>query len=174
MHEAEKLEEAEFFLKQMASAGNDDKAYTYNLSAFISAARSILFYARSEAKRKSGSHAWIEQQESGSSVISFFTSRRNVSIHKEPVSPEKQLRVHIGETLHFSDMNDLLRIIRTNTDTVLFRDDKSVPSIQTALVADGTNWPYPSKVAMTAVYRFSEWKGAEDATTLCTTYLGRL
>lgn len=39
-----KLEEAEYFFKQMKESIEDDKIFSYNLSAFVTAARSISLF----------------------------------------------------------------------------------------------------------------------------------
>jgi hypothetical protein len=167
MHEANKLEEAEYFLMQMVSAAEDREAYKYNLSAFLSAARSVLNYAKTEAKQKSGSHVWLNNYESASPVVKFFIRRRDVNIHTEPVSPAKENQVHIEDTLHFSGTVEAV-VIRNGTPVT------GPQQQQSSRLAEGTNWPYPSKVTMSYAYRFSEWPGSEDLPTLCRIYLTEL
>ncbi len=57
VHEATKIREAEYFLGQMLCTQNQLQHFTYNLSAFLSAARSVLQYALAEAKTKPNGQA---------------------------------------------------------------------------------------------------------------------
>lgn len=163
MHEAAKLDEAEYFLKRMASVAEDRNAHTYNLSAFLSAARSVLQFALEEAESKPGGQAWYCSQVTGIPVVKFFKDRRDVNIHTEPVRPIKQIQAQIEDTLHFS----------STLEAVVIRDGKPVskgrPLQQDSRLPEGTNWPYPSKVTMSYAYRFSQWTGSEDLATLCST-----
>ncbi len=165
MREADKLEEAEYFLKQMVAVAGDRKAHKFNLSAFLSAARSVLQFGLEEVESKPGGKAWYDTQVTGKPVVKFFKDRRDVNIHIEPVSPVKQIQVNIEETLHFSD----------KAEAVIIRDGKPVlsepPQRHSFRLPEGTNWPYPSKVTMSETYRFNEWKGSEDVPTLCGIYL---
>jgi hypothetical protein len=54
MYEQEKIEEAEYFLEGMRQA-TEARPFQFELSAFLSAARSALQYALKEAKGKCGS-----------------------------------------------------------------------------------------------------------------------
>jgi hypothetical protein len=49
VREQDKINEAAFFLREMETRGEDPVAYRYLTSAFLSAARSVLQYAREEA-----------------------------------------------------------------------------------------------------------------------------
>ena len=167
MYEAEKLDEAGYFLKQMASVAEDRKAHKHNLSAFLSAGRSVLQFASKEATSKPSGQAWYDSQVTGNPVVKFFKHRRDVSIHAESISPIKEIQVKIEETLHL-DMT---------AEAVVISDGRVVPSEpqrQASRLPEGTNWPYPSKVTMSEAFRFSEWKGTEDVTTLCSMYLTEL
>ena len=52
MNEQEKINEAHYFLEQLSALGNERDKFRYNLSAFLSAARSPLQYACNEASHK--------------------------------------------------------------------------------------------------------------------------
>ena len=54
MYEQEKLGEANYFYSRMLSEAVDRDAFIFNLSAFLSSARSVLQYAFKEAQTKSG------------------------------------------------------------------------------------------------------------------------
>ena len=167
MHEADKLEEAEYFLKQMVSVAEDRKAHKHNLSAFLSASRSVLQFASKEATFRSAGQAWYDSQVTGNPVVNFFKDRRDVSIHAEPIRPIKEIQVHIEETLH----------VDIAAEAVVIRNGSVLPSEpqrQASPLLEGTHRPYPSKVTMLEAYRFSEWNGTEDVPTLCRMYLVQL
>jgi hypothetical protein len=166
MHEADKLEEAEYFLKQMASIGEDRKANRHNLSAFLSAGRSVLQFARKEATSKPGGNAWYDTQVAANPVVIFFRDRRDVSIHEKTVSPTKELQVHIEETLYTDDTTNAVVILDGGIARSEPRQHSSRPG--------ETNVPRPSSVTVSETYRFSEWNGAEDVPTLCVMYLAEL
>ena len=61
MHERSKIEEARYFLRQLEATGRYAQGlrpFTFQLSAFLSAARSILQYALKEARTKRGGEDW--------------------------------------------------------------------------------------------------------------------
>jgi hypothetical protein len=58
--------------------------FEYNLSAFLSASRSILQYALEECKIN-GNQKWCVDYLNSSEVIAFFKDKRNINIHEVPV-----------------------------------------------------------------------------------------
>ena len=169
MYESEKLDEAEYFLQQMAKCQSDHLPHRYNLSAFLSAGRSVLQFAREEARSRPGGQAWYDSQVTDNPIVRFFAERRNWSTHTEPVRPIGEIQMHIEETLHFCD--DM-------TEAVVIRYDNPGPSkVQqqaSRWFAWLPNWPHPSKVTMSGACRFKEWPGTEDLPTLCSLYLVEL
>ncbi len=86
MHEYEKLEEARHFLERMRQA-TEPKGFQYELSAFLSAARSALQYALEEAKSKTGGQKWYDDAVKSLPLVSFFKEKRDLSVHEAPVIP---------------------------------------------------------------------------------------
>jgi hypothetical protein len=68
MYELDKIQEAEYFYDQMKV--NEEKAdvFKYNLSAFLSAARSALQFALKEAETKSGGIQWYDSVMTGNAA----------------------------------------------------------------------------------------------------------
>ena len=159
MYESEKLDEAEYFLQQMAKCRSDRLLHKYNLSAFLFAARSVLQFANNEAVSKLGGQTWYDGQVRNNPIAIFFKDRRDCSIHNEPVRPINEIQMHIEETLHFDDM----------AEAMVIRYDNPGPS-----KVQLPNWPHSSKVTMSGTCRFKEWNGPEDLPTLCSLYLGEL
>ncbi len=166
MHETAKVEEAEYFLKQMADCEEDRQAYKYNLSAFLQASRSVLQFAHKECQPVPVALSWYESQVGGNRLVQFFKDRRDVSIHEHPIRPIMELKASIEETIHLGFA----------ADAVVIRDGKVVPSEGRPIAGFpvGTNWPYPSRVIMGGAYKFSEWRGDDDVPTLCRQYLDEL
>src|SRR5262245_53350076 len=111
----------------MEASIDDPKAFQYELSAFLSAARSVLQYALEEAKQKPNGQRWYEAQVSGAAVLKFFKDKRDVNIHAEPVRPSRHIAVAFTEHMTISDS---IRIETQREDgTREIRDDKEEPSV---------------------------------------------
>jgi hypothetical protein len=89
MREAEKIEEAEFFYAHLVNVEKSRSAnpdtFKFFLSAFLSAARSVLQYAHREAVGKPGGRGWYKGAVS-SVVLQYFKDKRDDNIHVEPVT----------------------------------------------------------------------------------------
>ena len=88
MDEAEKLREAAYFLGRMreAQAERSEAVFRFELSAFLSAGRSVLQYACEEAKR-AGQQQWYQQAVVSDPCIPFLKEERDANIHDRPVAP---------------------------------------------------------------------------------------
>ena len=100
MHEKWKLAEATYFYGRLLDEEENGKPFLFNLSAFLSAARSCLQYAWEEVRAKGGSaQSWYDGYVSNKPVLKFFKQKRDVNIHEEPVKASKQHIVITGETM---------------------------------------------------------------------------
>jgi hypothetical protein len=70
MNERYKIGEARFFLARMKESISDRVAFRYYLSAFLSAARSVLQYAKEESRSK-GRQEWYDETVAGNDVLSY-------------------------------------------------------------------------------------------------------
>jgi hypothetical protein len=121
----EKLGEAKYFLDRMRESQPDGTAFKYNLSAFLSAARSVRNFLRAEYENVPGFMQWWESKrawvgikkgrETASyeevlrkiSKISdpvqaanaFFDETRNVTIHQRSVEPRAHVNVELSAPL---------------------------------------------------------------------------
>ena len=98
MHEARKLDETAYFLDRMVALQNARQELVWNLSAFLTAARTVAQYAREEATPKPGGQAWYDAAVAMHRSIKFFRCKRNLNIHLEPVEPQRG-RCHAGDRL---------------------------------------------------------------------------
>lgn len=118
MHEPEKLREAEFFHTQMLAHRRDADVipFKYYVSAFLSAARSVLQYALDEAQGKPAGQKWYDT-EVPKSVVPFFKERRDVNVHKVPIIPGVGYRVEVGDSL-----NSSVPVSSTISSTFIFQE----------------------------------------------------
>jgi hypothetical protein len=160
MYEQEKLEEARYFLSRMAASTNQPKTFRYELSAFLSAARSVLQYALEEVKAKPNGQIWYDKQVSNYAVVKFFKDKRNVSIHRQPVVPETALTIKQTDVIHVSDWLSI-RIISQEGNVVGEKTTAPEPAPRQE--------PPPPETGYR--YTFTDWTGPEDGPTLCSIYL---
>jgi hypothetical protein len=163
MHEQEKLDEARHFLEGMTRSIEDPVAFRFELSAFLSAARSVLQYAREEAITRTGGQAWFDAHMRRDRVLNFFKDKRDVSVHVRPVVPAATINVTASDVIQFSEAF-LLRV---------FDDEGNLISEK------GSGSPAPPPVvsppsSVSRVYNFPDWSGQEDVLQLCRGYMSAL
>jgi len=164
MNEQSKLEEAQYFYSQMAKEVNNRKSFTHNLSAFLSATRSVLEYAEKEAQNKAGGKQWYEDQMAASLVLKFFTGKRNMNIYSTPVGPLQQATEKLTNTIRFTDS---VYVTHLSAEEDVLRQSQPDTSEPTPEAAD------PPPLALTR-YEFAGWIGREDVIALSQRYLDEL
>ena len=165
MNETKKIQEAEYFLGRMTTEREIRDAFEFNLSAFLSAARSALQSALEEVRRQPGGQAWYDGHMATSKVLKFFKDRRDVNIHIEPVALRADIGVQARE-----------RIRLTESVTVeIFEGERLVDRRQSAPAQLETESELSEQPAtISAIYRFSDWPGVEDVFQLSAQYLDEL
>lgn len=166
MYEQAKLDEAKYFYSLMAAEHNDRQKFNYNLSAFLTSARSVLQYALDEAQTENGGQTWYSKQISTSHILSFFKDKRDVNIHAEPVKPSMNATVFATATVG----------IRASA-SVIVHDSKGNIKYQSPMETSDRQDKQQAKekqADITIRYRFSDWKGTEDVMTLSQMYLDEL
>jgi hypothetical protein len=163
VHEQIKLDEARHFLTGIIAAVDDPTSFRFELSAFLSAARSVLQYACKEAKTKAGGQAWFDNHASNSPVLKFFKDKRNINIHAQPIVPAATINVAASDAIQFSE-GVLLQVFDIEGNLISERSSGSVAPRPTAS-------PLPSTWR---VYHFSDWTGREDVLQLCHEYVTAL
>jgi len=159
MHEREKLNEARYFQSQMGLTLNQRKAFNYNLSAFLAAARSALQYANKEATTKPGGQAWYDTQVAGKPIVRFLKDKRDVGIHAEPIVPSASVEVSLTDTVHLSDSFSCMIEYADGR-----QEDRTIASSPEVAPPEAT-------AAVEYTYFFRDWPGREDLLTLCSSYL---
>lgn len=167
MHERSKLAEAKYFYSRMRETQGQSTQFNYNLSAFLSAARSVLQYAHKKARSTPGGQDWYSSQIKASSVLIFFKGKRDINIHMRPVAPLMIFRVNIEDSIAVSDALD-----------IFIRDLKEGINRQSSVELTEPKVPQPAKQRQPDTkkisYRFSDWTGTEDVMALCQTYIYEL
>lgn len=85
----DKLDEAEFFLKQIEANYLEHPTFDYYLGAFISSARSVLWIMRSEYSNIAGWESWYESLEPSTSDEALLQKINTARIRTEKQAPIK-------------------------------------------------------------------------------------
>jgi hypothetical protein len=161
MNERYKIGEAKFFLARMEESIHDRVAFRFNLSAFLSSARSVLQYALKESREK-GRQRLYDETVSRNDVLRFFIDKRNVNIHEEPVNPSSHITIAISECV---GILDVASVVLFNDKPVGMREPIEEP-------------PPPkqqeSRTEATVLYHFDDWTGPEDVIALSHRYIEAL
>ncbi|MFN2453017.1 MAG: hypothetical protein ABR577_02225 [Pyrinomonadaceae bacterium] len=162
MHERQKISESEYFYSRMKVEVNDPEAFKFNLSAFLSAARSVLQYALEEAKIMRGGEAWYSGQVNSSKVAKFFKDRRDINIHQKPIALSQSITIE--EVLRVSESGSITKI--DEQDSVTTENFPPTTSFLAEDSQDGNSTKFS--------YSFPEWPSTNDALSLCDIYLSEL
>jgi hypothetical protein len=169
MFETDKIREAQFFyawlLRTERIQPDNPEHFKWFLSAFLSAARSVLQFAHREAvgdtrsasgptSGKPGGKLWYDSAMSSSQMLSFFKGKRDDNVHFKPVTAVKEISIHIAESM--------LAWINT-----LDASDTGAP-----LLAPPPS-PYTT-VTTIEKYKFDDWPGSEGVLQMCDNYLTKL
>ena len=164
MHERKKFREAEYCYSKMIEGQGHRENFTYNLSAFLSSARSVLQYALKEAVTKAGGKQWYDNRISASAVLKFFKDKRDINIHTELIQPQEHYKLKSKDTIHLSD-SVLINVMDK---------DRNIKQ----QYSSGAPEPMPKESETPAVmeikYKFDDWVGSEDILTLCQMYVQEL
>lgn len=168
MHEDIKFKEAGYFLTQMTANQDNPDAFAHNLSAFLSASRSVLQYALEEAKTKPGGQAWYDDQitRDDRAIVRFFRDQRNVNVHAKPVGPRRIIHVEAVTTLHISGSVDV--------SVDYFDPEGKRIEIHAPAERDVPPAPRYEPAPPSVRYVFDGWPGDEDVLALGNEYLKQL
>ena len=155
MNELYKIGEAKFFLEKMEGAVGDRQHFRYYLSAFLSAARSVLHFADTEAKKKDKREWYVDNVTqtniARNNILKDFREKRDANQHRgEPVDPARDVTVAISKgVVAFSAVGEV------------FFNDQPVEMTQPE---QERRPPSPREAGphTTVRYRFVDWPGPED------------
>ena len=131
MEASEKLTEAKYFLTKMNESIDDRTVFKFNLSAFLSAGRSVTFYLQTECNK------WYskKQVEIGKDpLLKFFNQKRRMVVHIKTIEVRGHHEITLHDSIGVSDSVTIElkdangNIIQTGTYT---SEPKSVPQEKT-------------------------------------------
>jgi hypothetical protein len=102
----DKFLEAKYFLKCMVESEADRMPFKYNLSAFLTAFRSVTFFMQKEYSKIDGFIEWyLDKQKKLESdeKMQLLNKKRVMTIHKVPVGLHAQINVSIHESVFATD-----------------------------------------------------------------------
>ena len=135
----------------------------FDLSAFLSVARSVLQYALKEAETKAGGQQWYQIQVTSSNVLTFFKDKRDINVHATPIQVSQHTSIELTAILHVSGS---IHIKKFDQNGQLIGEYSSEPELPTQ--------PAEIPPKITNRFTFPDWPGNEDVLQLCHLYLNEL
>ena len=163
MYEESKLKEALYFYSRMASETDNRDNLLFNLSAFLSAARSVLQYALKEVQTKPGGQQWYDNYITSSKVLAFFKDKRDINVHVQPIQVNQHTSIQLTEVVRFSESIHIKKFDQTGRLIGEYSSEPSKPPPSPEI---------PPKI--THRFTFLDWSGTEDVLQLCHLYLKEL
>jgi len=160
VHEDGKLREAAHFLERMKATLENPELFQYNLSAFLSAARSVSQYARKEASSMPSGQAWYDKIVTDHPLIGFFTSERNANVHDRPIQLEGHVDVYVSDLATLTESATVEKFDREGNLIEVVRGFAAKPPAATE-----------PAFRLVAHYQFAEWNGPEEVVDLSEQYL---
>jgi len=94
-----KVQEGEYFLSMMKQAFENDNTFSYNLSAFLSAARSITDYIKKQYAHRNGFAEWYcpyQMKMFADSEFKYLKKVRDEDVHTEVVQTGATRELSVG------------------------------------------------------------------------------
>jgi len=164
MNEKDKLSEAKYFYSRAIVEEKNREVFKHYLSAFLTSARSVMQYARKEAKRKNGGQRWYDDWMNSSAVLRFFKDKRDINIHTAPIKPKKHVKIHSTDVIHLSEALHI-KVMDKNGNVKEEREIREEPKPKERP---------KSSVKSESRYEFNDWTGSEDLMILCKMYIEEL
>jgi len=165
MNEEAKLREAEYFLERMRAELSEPEHFKFNLSAFLSAGRSVAQYALNESSGKRGGRRWYDAFLKAHSLVKFLTTERDTNIHHRPIDPSGHVDVYATDIARF---NERVTVEKFDASGNLVE----VTSSPEPSVEEPNDFLPDAQLVFT--YQFDNWAGEEDVPTLCASYVDAL
>ncbi len=156
----EKLAEARYFRAGMDRNANDLTPFKCELSAFLTAARTVLQYLRDECGN-AGRQGWYDNK-MADQMFRFMGCQRNVNIHERPIEPRQNVTSTVEERVV---LRDSFSITTTDEHGNVVQHEEIETTLPEAV---------PTEIERTVEYRFADWTGQEDVPALCDKYVGAL
>ena len=160
----DKLLEAKYFLQRMREGQSEPDAFKYNLSAFLTAARSVTMFMQKEFHKIPGFKEYYAKKRcemKQDETMNLMNSKRVMTIHNQPVHPRANIGVNISETVTISES---LSVVLTREDGTTERSEP-----------EPTPPPPPSGTKVTAkwLWYFDELPD-KDIISVCEEHIDKL
>lgn len=131
-----KLEEAHYFLEQMEVNCYEPDKLQFNLSAFVSSSRSVLWIMRNEFHSHVGWDGWFNSRDLSPKEETFFRGIKNIRNHSQKVGP-LYIKRYLELTIAENDMDEKLNSFLNENlgqnielDVTLGNEDDPVPLLE--------------------------------------------
>lgn len=163
----QKLKEAKYFYNEMVSKFKDEfyDEFKFNLSAFLTATRSILQYTF-EYANQNGKTSDYNNLVSNNHILRFFKEKRDLNIHTQSIKPVQQVTLDLHATIR---VRESIRMIMTHPDGSIV--ERAYSEDDSTTNHSKVNGSSPKR---TLQYMFSDWNGDEDIILLSSKYLDEL
>ena len=157
----DRLLEAKYFLERMMEKQSYRDAFKYNLSAFLSAARSVTLIMQKEFNNKPGFAEWYCSQQAkmkADRTMKILCKERNITIHQQPIHPQAHIKASIAE--HITITETVLAVL-THADGTVERYKSASPTTPASLQTESTvKWHW-----------YFEKIPGDDVVTVCQKYI---
>jgi len=162
----EKLLEAEYFLDRIIEEQSKRDFFQYNLSAFLSAARSITYFMQNEYCKTKGFDMWYANKQAhvlADKTMKFLNNKRVMTIHQKPVKPAAHVTVTASAKIG----------INVSASAIVTRADGTIEKLGSEGKSKPTSTPAKTEATIEWQWYFHELKG-KDVVTICREYLDKL
>lgn len=159
----DKLSEARYFLQGMKDCRAERDAFRFNLTAFLSAARSVTQIMQREFGHVPGFTGWYAQKKTemnNHSVMKYLHEQRNLSYHVRPVHARADASLTLFDRV---TVTDTVKVVLTGTGGEV-KMDRSDSKPQVA----------PSATAAVEMAYYFEDFPARDVISICEEDLSEL
>lgn len=125
----EKLEEAKYFLDKLVGSTENERHVKFNVSAFLSAARSVTLYLQKEFHDNPNFQSWYiskQKEMKRDSLLEFFKEKRNFVLKEEYGKFRQHLGATIPENIHVAE-SVLVKLVRANGTTEEIKAEPQPP-----------------------------------------------
>jgi len=162
-----KLEEAFYFFNQMKENVDNKDNFKFNLSAFLSSARSITLFLQEEFNGNPRFEEWYPHKQDemrANSLMKFCKETRNDEVHVKRVDVEGHHEVSFTDTV---GVTDTVQYILHRADGTIEKSETIPPEIKPNKVKNSSNFKYR--------WYFTDFNdGEKDIIQLCLEYYNEL
>ena len=175
METENKLEEAKYFFNQIKNSLNNPQILGFNLSAFITAARTVTWFMQKEYSANPKFKTWYEAKQKEmkeDSVCKFFHNLRTANIHTKSPETNREVSVSIAESVPVSDSISV-KVIRAGK-VIQESSSKETEINNSSSMNHNTNTKNSIPHNNVTIKIFFREKSEEDGISLCESYLSKV